>query len=695
MNVQARGSRRSWILALGAAIGLSVGALAAGEMLEWPFLRAPLQDALAKALQRPVRLEAPFGVRLLGSVRLRAGELVVGPPADAAAQPDLLHARAVRLELPYATLWQAVRERREQPIQIDALSVDHLEAHLLRDAEGRANWRFDRATQPAATPAVTPNTEPGLAWPHFGLLQVGSGEIHLEDLPSQLSLQASVRTHEGAAPDPSGRPAAGLEVQARGQHRGLPLSANLQSSGVLPLIREDDGAAAAAVAVPIRLDLRIGRARLTLDGRASDVVHLGGLDAAFDLAGPSLAAVGNVLGLTLPTTAAFEMRGRLRKQGQQWAADVAAWRVGSSRLRGEFRYDTRREPPRLAGTLAGERLALADLGPVIGTRPDGTPDKTPPGRVLPRREFDIPSLRRMDADVMLQLDRLDLGTPRLESMAPLQGRVRLQGGVLGVQDLLARTSNGSVRGGITVDARSQASPLWRADLRWDGIDLERFVKVRNPRAASAPAPSGEAPAAATARAPGYISGQLAGAAKVTGHGRSIAAVFATLDGSAGLWVRDGRVSHLLVELAGIDLAESLGLLVTGDRSLPLRCAVTQLSLRNGRALPQAALVDTRDTTLVINGEVSLAEETLALVVTAQPHDMSPVALRTPLRIDGSFAQPRVRLDKGRIALRLAGAGALALVLPPAALLALVDFGEDDRQRCGEAIQDARVRKPAR
>ncbi len=700
--------RHSWLVATGAGVGLLAGAVALGEVFEWRFLRAPLQQALTDALQRPVQLEAPFGVRFIGGLRLHAAQFVIGPAADDAQQAELVRARTLRLALPYATLWQLARGRNDAPLVIDSLAVDELQANLLRDAQGRANWTF----KPRAD-AATPDAQTARL-PRIGLLQVKSGEVRVEDALQQLLLRASVRTQEGSAGTPSG-----LSVQASGSHRGLPLVADLQSSGVLPLMRSDGG----AVTVPVRLDLRIGRAQLKLDGNARDALQLGGLDAAVELSAPSLAAFGDALGLTLPTTATFDMRGRVRKDGTVWSAAIASWRVGTSRLRGDFRYEPERTPPLLSGTLGGERLALADLGPVIGTRTEARPataagaagrtdkrpagaggstDKRPAGaggstdkrlagaggstdkrpaetggRVLPQREFDIPSLQRMDADVALRLDRLDLGTPQLESLAPLQGRVRLQRGVLSVQELLARTANGTVRGEITVDARTQQTPSWRADLRWGGIDLERFVKARN---------NNDAAATTAQRAPGYVSGALGGTANVTGRGRSIGAVMATLDGKAGLWVRDGSVSHLGIELAGIDIAEGLGVLITGDQRLPLRCAVTQWTLRDGIARPDTALIDTRDTTLLIDGQLSLAKETLALVVTAHPHDMSLFSLRAPLRINGTFADPLVKLDKSRIALRLAGAAALAVLAPPAALLALVDLGEDDRQQCAEALK---------
>ncbi len=668
---------------LGIGLALLLGAVALGEALEWPFLRAPLQDALTKTLQRPVQLDAPFGVRLIGSLRIRSAQLVIGPPADAATQPDFVRAREVRLTLPYATLWHAARGHTDRPPVIDVLTVEHLEAHLLRDARGGMNWRLGKT---ASNEAGTPSS----AIPRFGLLQVRSGEIDIDDAMLALTLRASVRTQEGTAADRPGAAPQGLQVQARGSYRGLPLTADLQSSGVLPWVRSDGSTGT----TPLRLDLRVGRAQLKLDGHAGDLLQFDGLDAAVELSGPSLAAVGDALGLTLPTTAAFDMRGRVRKDGSAWLTDIASWRVGTSRLQGDFRYEATSTPPLLTGTLAGERLALADLGPAIGA--GGARDSKAGGgkseggtasRVLPQREFDIPSLQRMNADVVLRLDRLDLGTAQIESLAPLQGRVRLQRGVLGVHELLARTASGTLRGEITVDARTPQMPQWRADLRWGGIELERFVKARNDNAA----------AATTQRTPGYLGGTLGGSANVAGRGRSIAAVMATLDGKAGLWVRDGSVSHLMVELAGLDLAEGLGVLIKGDQRLPLRCAITQWTLRDGTARPETALIDTSDTTLLIDGELSLAKESLALVVTAQPHDMSLFTLRAPLRINGSFAAPQVQLDKSRIALRVVAAAALAALAPPAALLALVDLGEDDRQQCAESVKRSQVARnpPAR
>ena len=480
------------------------------------------------------------------------------------------------------------------------------------------------------------------------------------------------------------------------------LEQRLQASGLLPLATSS----ADMPPVPMVLDLRVGQARLQLDGSARDVLRLTALDARFALDGPSLAALGDVLGATLPSTAPVSMRGQLRKDGAVWGVGVANLVVGKSRLRGDFRYDTTEAVPRLTGALAGERLSLPDLAPALGAKPpQRAKSKAARGardRLLPQRDFDVPSLRAMNADVKLSIDSVALGTEELANFAPLQGRVRLQDQVLQIEDLVARNSGGELRGALTLDARSEKQPLWHADVRWSGVQLERFVKTRNPRSKEAPRTAGKAagtPASKTAKqgaAPGqggYVSGVLGGAAKLRGSGRSVASMMASLDGSAQAWVSDGRVSHLLVELSGIDLAESLGLLVTGDDTLPVRCAVARFAVKDGVARPEVAVIDTPDTTLLVTGEISLVDERLALDVAARPKDMSLVALRGPVHVRGSFGKPQVELDKARMGLRLAAAAALAVVAAPVAgLLALVDLGESERAVCGDAL--AQIKGPA-
>jgi uncharacterized protein involved in outer membrane biogenesis len=701
---------------LGVVVALVV-AICVCEAIEWPFLRHPVEEKLSQILARPVAFGDQFGVRLFGSLRAHTDAMTIGPApdngptlVDDAGKPrDFLHASNVKLALSYRTLYQQWKGS-GQPLAVKLLDVDGLELNLKRSADGKANWQFG-AAQPA-TAASSPQL------PTFERLNVRNGEVRIVDEPLQITADAHVATREGtaeaaaiaasgasspqvriatvgnaklagsaplAASGGTATPARqaiaidddtpGLQVDGKGSYRNAPLLLQLRSSGLLPLAASDT----AAVAVPLWLDVHADKTRIRVDGTATDLLHFGGMDATFVASGPSLAAVGDALGITLPTTAKFSTHGRLQKHGEVWDAGVAAMDIGSSRLNGNFRFDNGPAVPVLTGKLGGSRLALADLGPAFGAAPPDAPasaSNAKAGKVIPDREFDIPSLKAMNADVGVQLAVLDLGTKALEPFQPLRGRITLQDGVLNLKDLIARTSAGEVQGLIGLDSRP-ANPKWNADLRWSGIQLDRFITTRD--AAVRKDASGDKPDV------GYISGALGGNAQLKGEGKSSAKLLASLDGTARMWVRDGTVSHILVEAAGIDVAQALGVFVKGDDKLPMQCALAQFDIVNGKVMPEVFVIDTKDTTMLIDGDLSLATESLDLRMTAHPHDFSPLALRTPVKVLGTFDAPHIRPEMKPLATRAGAAVALSLANPLAALLALVDFKQKERDVCTAAV----------
>jgi AsmA family protein len=712
-----RGAWRKAGYAALAVLAVLVLALCVCEAVEWPFLRHPLEAKLSQILDRPVGFGDRFGVRLFGSVRAHTDAMTIGPaPAngptlvdDAGKPRDFMHASNVKLALSYRTLYDQWKGT-GRPLAVKLLDVDGLELNLKRNADGRANWQFG-AAQPASA-ASSPQL------PTFERLNVRNGQVRVVDEPLQVTADAHLATHEGTAEAAAiaasgastpqlrvatvgstslagsapiaasggtatpGRQAIafdddtpGLQVEGKGTYHKAPLLIQLRSSGLLPLAASDTS----AISVPLWLDVHADKTSIRVDGTATDLLHFGGMDASFVASGPSLAAVGDALGVTLPTTARFATHGRLRKHGDVWEAGVAAMDIGSSRLNGNFRFDTAPAVPMLSGTLGGARLALADLGPAFGAAPPDAPasaSNAKPGKVIPDRPFDIPSLKAMNADVGVQLAVLDLGTTMLEPFKPLQGHITLKDGVLNLKELLARSSEGEVQGAIGLDSRP-AIPKWTADLRWSGIQLDRFLKARD--VAVRKDASGSKPDV------GYLSGALGGNAQLRGQGNSTAKLLASLDGTARVWVRDGTVSHILVEAAGIDVAQALGVFVKGDDKLPMQCALAQFDLVNGKVMPEVFVIDTKDTTMLIDGDLSLATESLDLRMTAHPHDFSPLALRTPVKVTGTFHEPHIRPEAGPLVKRGAAAAVLSLANPLAALLALVDFKQKERDVCTAAV----------
>lgn len=701
---------RPWPLTL-SVLGLLLLALLGCEIAGWPFLRHPLERQLAAKLQRDVRLEGDFRLHLLGSIRLRVARLVIAPPAwergpgDTPAQP-FINATQARLVVPYATVLGQLRGDGDV-LRIKLLEVGGIDARLVRLRDGRANWRFDRPPKKGMA-ATTTRT----ATPEFVHLIVRKGQLSLRDEVAGLRLLALVRTREGTARD-----AAGLFVRADGNYRGQIFTAEARSPGILPLVAPRGKTVPVALSFNARLsDPRHRDSEFRFRGKARDLLRFEGLEGRYRVSGTSLAAMGNAINMTLPSTAPFIMQGRIGKEGSRWQVDVSGFEVGETRLSGHFRYDSALPRPLLAGELRGSQLVLKDLAPAFGAAPApagsqaAIPASAGTGRrhVLPQREFDIPSLQRMDADVEIRLDRVDLGSETLKPLQPLEGRLTLREGVLRLDKLLARTAQGELQGHLEIDARSD-TPAWIGDLRWSGIHLSDWIRARNPFARDDGTASGSASTDRRLKAGGkepganatdsdriqtahFLTGELAGQARFEGKGRSTAGMLASLDGNLHLWIRDGSVSHLLVEAIGLDVAQGLGLVIKGDSNLPLRCAAMSMKAQEGLLRTEAGVVDTPDTLLLLSGRVSLAEETFGLRIEARPHDRSPLSVRAPLRLSGTFAAPRLRPDLEKIGGKAVLATVLGTLLTPlAALLPLVDPGESAKGAgCAQTL--ARLRQ---
>lgn len=696
-------TRRRWLWAFPAVLLALATIVAVCEWRGWPFLEAPAERWLSQRLDREVDFQdgtnsnanggpgRRFHLRLIGPLRFEAAGLRIANPAWAAKQP-MLQANDAQLRMRWGDLFAL---RRGEPLRIESLIADTLHMNLERLPDGRSSWQFGNPNPKADKPGRS-----GFEGLRFGRLAVREGRVLMDDRPLQLAFDARLSLEESslhgsriqvaAASAPQTQVAAaasapasaasgaspratGIVGRAEGRFRGHPMTATLRTGPALAGLTADIEAAA----VPMLLTLRAGPARLHFDGQVSDLFGSQRLDGRYEIAGPSLAAVGEPMGLTLPTTRQFSMLGRIRRDGTHWETVVQSAKVGRSRLAGEFSYDAPRgAKPRLTGRLRGPLLYLDDLGPAIGVadKPKAAAKPRPPGaRVLPDRPFDLPSLSAMNADVSVALDRLDPGGERVQPMAPLRARVLLDDGVLRIEDILARWAQGQVQGKLMVDGRKPVA-RWEAHLAGSGLVLEQWLKLERP-----------------AGRPPYVSGMLGARVDITGQGRSTAEFLASADGRALLhWTR-GTISHLVVEAAGIDIAQALGVLVRGDQPLPVSCGAADLLVKNGRVTPQVLLVDTRDSTLWAEGSLSLADEKLALVARVEPKDFSPLALRSPLHVDGTLGAPKVSVEKAPLVKRVGSAALLAMLHPLAAILPLMDSGDDDAKAAINACRSVAER----
>lgn len=659
---QSRPRHRRWVYWPVALI--SVAALLSYlDWQGWSMLGPMFSRALSQGLGRPVTFSGPFEMHLWRGLRIQAGEVKIAQPdwvKGADASPMVI-VRDLRMKVPFATVWQLIRSggRLGSTGTMGTVDASRLDVVLIRKQDGRASWQFGPAPSQAeqtSTPAL----------PRFDRLVVQEGLVAYVDDALQLQLTARLSTTEGE----QAHGGAGLDMRGGGTYLAHPFDVHLSTSGILPVLSQSgDGPP-----IPVEIEAQAGPSKMRFQGVTHDVLHLGRLEGSLQLSGPSLATIGDLAHVTLPTTGRFALEGVLRKDGQLWQLAMDSLHIGQSQLQGRFSYDRSRSRPLLKGEVFGPQLALVDLAPAFGAAPPEEPTPVVQGRVLPQHEFDVPSLQLMDADIRLNLRKVTLGAMFALPLEPLVADLELKNGVLNVHHLVARTAGGNVAGSLKLDSANRATLKWQAKLRWDKIKLENWLKLP-PKPGAKAAPNAKV----------YVNGELAGQATLTGEGNSTAKLLASLDGNGAMWVQHGGVSHLLVEAISLHIAEALGLLLLGDEQQPMLCSAMRLKARRGLVTPEVAVVDTPASTILISGVISLAKEQLDLTVISHPKNLSLLSLRTPIDITGTFANPHIGLRSSPLDIKLVSAIAMGALAPLASLIPLVDQGHPRDGGCSQVL----------
>jgi len=89
-----------------------------------------------------------------------------------------------------------------------------------------------------------------------------------------------------------------------------------------------------------------------------------------------------------------------------------------------------------------------------------------------------------------------------------------------------------------------------------------------------------------------------------------------------------------------------------------------------------------------NGTVNLKTEEMDLTLKPEPKDRGVGSLRTPLHIKGTFSEPDIGPDMGRLAARGAGTILMGIINPLLAILPLIEEGKGKDSNCGALIAQA-------
>jgi uncharacterized protein involved in outer membrane biogenesis len=589
-------------------------------------LKGPITRAVSDATGRELVIEGRLGpVWSWVHPRLRA-EGVTFANADWAKADYLLSADAIEASISVFPLFTGRFVLPEVHLQGADLSLE-------QDADGRKNWILKQ----------DPEEQKKESRLFIKLLTVDEGRLRWEDAWREHNFVADLSTDE-----------TGIQFSGEGTYSGMPLKAKGHAGHMLA-IREE------STPFPIKGEIKIGDTTATLEGTLTGLVGFKGIDLQFkQLSGKTMEDLYWIIGLAFPDTSPYKLSGRLMRTDGMWRFENFAGKVGESDLAGTLQVDTGGKRPYMHGDLTSKVLNFADLGPLVGTN-----QPREGGGVLPDAPFNVDRWETLDADV-----RLKAGTIKRPEQLPIDNlstRWQLRDKVLSLTPLEFGIAGGKLAGTIKVDGNRE--PV-RGDLamRVRQLQLAKlFPTVK--------------------QAQGSI-GDLNGLVELSGTGDSVGKLLGSSTGKIGVYMDEGKISRFLMELMALQLWDAVRVKLKGDEEIDIRCVIADFGVKGGVAQTNAFVFDTTVVNIGGSGTINLKTEEMDMTLKPEPKDRSIGSLRTPLHIKGTFSEPDIGPDMGKLAARGAGTLVMGILNPLLAILPLLEEGKGKDSNCGALIAQA-------
>jgi uncharacterized protein involved in outer membrane biogenesis len=624
---------------------VAVGAVFAAIVLlviffPWNMLRGPLASYASARFDRPVAISGDLDVQLGWTTRVQIDGLSIANVPWSQEQPMVQGKRVILWFTPFALL-------KGQPVKLQLVETSIL---FERNADGDDNWHLGKR-DPV---------------PRIGNIDVDRGAVHYRDAKARADVKLALQTVAAA-----GNNRATLTFNGQGTLRGEAFRLEGTSVGLAQLQDIND---------PYRLTLNAhaGRTSINFEGTIvpSDTENVRG---TLRIQGPDLSKLYPIVPAPLPWTPPYNLAGELTHTKYLWDFRQMKGTVGESDLKGDVRIDVSKPRSMMTADLTSARFDSKDLGGFVGLPPGEPTQRAQTAeqqkeerrralsyRVLPDKPLELEKLREHDADVKFR------GTSVKWTAIPMDNLVahlKLKDGVLRFDPLDFGIADGHVIANVAVDVKGNVAKA-QGEFEARNVELKRIF----PKLAS---PSGTA-------------GRFGGRAHFKTQGNTVAEMLAAADGDAAVIMRGGEASTLQLVLSNLDLAHAAELMLRGDETAEVRCAVSALHAQRGIMTPDLLVIDTSAVVITGEGTVDFRDEKYDLTLKAKSKRPSLLALRGPIMIRGTFKTPVVGPAMGQVAARVGAAIGLGALAGPLALLPLIDFGGASDVDCRALVEQARI-----
>jgi len=561
-----------------------------------------ISAGVSKVTGRQLSINGDLKVDLGWISRVRASQIQL-ENARWSKQPQMAEVGFVDVQI---DLWQLLSKFH---VVLPTVTISQAKVILERNADGAANWEFRAA--PAATEPVVPQKRTEFPIIEKLIIKDGSLLFTNQETHTQLELKLAEAEAVGFLEEP-------VKLRAEGTYQKLPLTLSLDGGSYQNLRSSKEP-------YPVQINLGVGKVKAKINGNLTEPLAMKGEDVTLDIQGDDMANLFPLIRLVFPSTPPYRLKGHLNHEANIWSFSNFSGRVGNSDLSGNIRVDTAPKRHIMKADLVSNLLDFKDLAGFIGGKP-GTKESEKSSdeqqkrasaekesdRIFPDQRYDLERLRAMDADVRLRAKQIV--APNLP-IDDLNAKLSLNDGVLKFEPTVFGVANGRVEIYSTFDGSKRPSKV-NIDARLRQLDLKRLM----PKSSFAE----------------KTMGPIGGRITLSGTGESFRGLMATASGNTFLVMSGGEISELLVRLAGLNVARALGVVVRGDKPIPIRCALLDLRGKDGQMDIQTLVFDTANSVISGDGTIDLRNEKLDIVLTPVPKDFSPFSLRSFIRVNGSL-----------------------------------------------------------
>ncbi len=587
-------------------------------------LKGPITRAVSEATGREFVIEGDLRAAWSWTHPRFRAEGVRFGNAEWASEDLLFSADAVEAEVRLLPLLAG-------RVVLPQVHLEGAQLNLEQDKEGRKNWVLDS----------NPEEQKKESRLDVERLTLDQAQVTYADAVRDIDIQADLNT------DPSG-----VVFATSGTYQGMEFSGSGHAGDVLSLRDQEHP-------FPLKAEARVGDTRVAVDGNITGLVGLERIDTRVRLSGRSMSDLYDIVNVALPQTPAYTTEGRLVREGTVVRYENFTGKVGQSDLSGTLQVDTGGKRPFMKGELQSKVLDLGDLGVVVGT------EEPSEKGVLPDSPFDPARWDSVDADV-----RIKAGTIRRPKQLPLQdlsARIQMKDRVLTLNPLEFGIAGGKLAGPVVLDGSKDTI---RADLkmRIQKLQLAQLFPTLEQNKTSV--------------------GDIGGLVELSGRGNSVARMLATSNGKIGAFMDGGEISRFMMELVALDLWDAAKVKLTGDKQIPIRCAIADFSVKDGMASTNAFVFDTAVVLVEGGGAINLKTEEMDITLNPKPKDSSVASLNSPLYVRGTFSDPKPSPDAGKLAAKGLGALVLGVINPLLAVLPLFQESKGKDSPCQELIAEA-------